>query len=181
MIETMFTLTKAEYIEAQSLFARDDLRLSRKWRWPLAVLFFAMAFVSVMTSQRPLGLGSIPVYTFPLFVMAVVLICIGPLMRRGFAKRYEKEKSNLTNARIWLDDVGYHYDVPGIGAGVAEWAGIQTWREGEQVFMLRSGYLLRVLPKSALSPYEQHQVRELIAAKVHGYAKPDNSPGQKLG
>ncbi len=166
-MEIIFTVTKTEYIEAQSLFLQDELRLSRKWRWPLAGLFFVIAVVSILTSQRPLELASLPIYTLPLFVMAVVVLSIGPLVRRGFAKRYEKEKINLTDARVLLDEVGYHSDVPGVGSGVAEWSGIQSWREGKHVFVLRSGYLMRILPKSALSAYEQHQVRELLAAKMN--------------
>ena len=166
MIETYFSLTKAEYIESQRLFVQDALGKSRSWRWPLAAFLLLNALWTFFYPHQRLAFTDSPAFAFVWVLLAMSLLFPGHLSRLGFAKRYEKEKVNLTNAHLILDDVGYHTEVPGIGSGVAEWPGIQKWKEGASVFVLKSGFLMRVIPKSSLSPYEQHQVRDLLIAKL---------------
>ena len=99
-------------------------------------------------------------------MVPVILLFAGPLRRRAFKQRYIKEQPNLTNVQVQIDDTGFRSDIPGIGSGFAEWPGVAKWMEGRSLFILRSGYLMRVVPKSALSPSEQEDLRKLLNSKV---------------
>lgn len=166
MIDLHFSITEPEYLEAQRLFMREQHRKLRWWFWVMSGIFFLSGVAVLLTAPRPITFAELPSYLSTLFVISIVLLCILPLQKRAFKKRFLKERANLTNAHLTLDSRGYHCDVPGVGSGSAEWSGISSWLEGKLVFVLRSGYLMRIIPKADLVEAQQNEVRTLLAENV---------------
>ncbi len=100
-------------------------------RWPLAGLSLVSTCFVVFTQPRPIDLATIPVYAVVLPVMALVVLFIGPIQRRALQKRYLKERANLTNISVRIDQSGVHSKIPGQGFGFAEWPGVRGgWKAG---------------------------------------------------
>jgi hypothetical protein len=166
MIDLHFSLTEPEYLQAQQLFTREQHRKLRWWLWAMSGIFLISATCVLLTTPKPITFAELPSSLPALFVIPIVLLCILPLQKHAFKKRFQKEKANLTNAHLILDARGYHCNVPGVGSGTAEWSGISSWLEGELVFVLRSGYLVRIVPKAALTEAQLNEVRTLLTEKI---------------
>lgn len=168
MITFHFTITEAEYIEAQSLFMKQS---SGKMRWlrygSIAVLIISVSLFIFSRARDGETTGSELLQQFvPVVVLAAIFSCLPLLQKWAFKKRFPKEKENLTNVRVQMDDDGYHVDIPGVGAGVAAWEPMRVWIEGPNVVMIRSGFLMRVFPKSALTDVEMQEARMLLTRKI---------------
>lgn len=164
MIDTYFTITQDEYLEAQKLYMRSN----RKARWLRGGLW-AVLLVGVATVALTKGVElneQILRQLAPVMVLVASVSLLPLLKKYGLKKRFHKEKQNLTNVHLILDEKGYHTEIPGIGGGVAEWAGMDGWLEGKNVFILRTGLLMRVFPKVPLSQDEVEEVRQLLKAKI---------------
>ena len=164
MIDFQFTLTQAEYIEAQKLYMSSN----KSWKRLRIILMgvLLLSFTVLLLSLRS-GTGAVAFQQLKALIILMVFLFFVPLLQRfGFRKRFLKERKNLTNVTVIIDEVGFHSDIPGIGGGVAEWAGMDGWQEGKKVIMLRSGLLMRLFPKSSLSETEMVDVRKLLARKL---------------
>jgi hypothetical protein len=166
MINIHFTITEAEYLEAQDLFTREQNKKMRTWLWLISGASFLIGLFSLLASPRPISLATIPSYAIPMMVMGGLPLYIKPAVKRAMKKRFPKEVKNLTNATVQLDDTGYRTSIPGVGEGTADWRGISQWFEGDKVFVLRSGLLMRIVPKSALDDSERSELRSLLSEKI---------------
>jgi len=167
MIDITYSLTEAEYLEAQSLYVHKK---SGKTPFILrcivalgAVLVSSRALLATLQYGDPFDWSRI---TPPLIVAAIFIFGLPSLQRWGFRKRYKVEANNLTHVSLKLDESGWEVDVPGAGRGSLEWSGLSDWMEGKLVFMAISGYTFRPIPKSALTPPQVDEVRELLARKI---------------
>ena len=166
MIDIRFTVTEPEYLEAQQIFVREQRRTSR-WRRRISWAILLAAFVVLLsTLPRPLHFKTLPPYLYGLAFLCLLPLCIKPLQRRNFKKRFATDRTNLTDAHLVLDRSGYRSEVPGIGSGIAEWRGMSGWFEGEKVFMLRSGYHMRIVPKASLTEVQLEEVRSLLTEQI---------------
>lgn len=166
MIDIRCTLTEHEYLEAQQMFQQEQMKNSRWWRWTLCAVFVVSTGVTFWSLPRPISLGMVPPYAFALIVLSAMPLWTPLLQRRAFKNRYQKEKVNMTDAHITIDASGFRCEVPGIGSGVAEWSGMSGWQEGKSVFMIRSGYLMRIVPKRALSSEEMQSLVQILSARI---------------
>ena len=101
-----------------------------------------------------------------MIVMGLLPLYLKPLTKNAMKKRFLKEKANFTNAKLQLDDDGFRISIRGIGEGIADWRGMSQWPEGNKVIILRSGLLMRIVPKSALDESELTEVRSLLTTKI---------------
>ncbi len=92
MIEVYLSLTKAEYLEGQRLFAQEMFRKSRTWRWPVAAILLLHALWMIVHPHAPGTFIDSPVFTFFSIVMALFVLFPGVLAHLGSAKRYNVEK-----------------------------------------------------------------------------------------
>jgi hypothetical protein len=161
VIDVQFTVTESEYLEAQHLFMREQQRKSRWWRWGVWLVLLVSTADTLVTTSRP-----IPPYTFVCVIFCFFPLWNGLLRKMAFRKRFAKEKQSLTNAHVVVGHEGYRCDVPGMGSGITEWGAISGWLEGKTVFVLRSGYLMRIVPKSPLTEEQIESVRLLFAQEI---------------
>ncbi len=168
MIDIHFSVSEKEYLEAQKLFMSTNKKL--KWIRTALLIVLLLSFVLVVSSAliSAQHFGEALQQLLPFFAVVLVLLaCFSPFFQnRGFKKRFLKEKQNLTNAHLVLDDAGYHIDIPGVGSGVAEWTSMDGWLEGKQIIILPAGLLMRILPKAPLTAHQLDEARELLTEKL---------------
>ena len=167
MINVWFTLSQDEYVEAQTLFMREQNRKARWWRWPLAATTLIGCALMIVTG-RPASFISMPGPVIGLGAMGLLFLFLPILQKSTFKKRFKKESANLTNLRVELSSRGIFAEIPGRGSGMADWITIDTWIEGDQVFMLKSGLLMRVLPKRVFDDEQCNDLRNLLTSEVGG-------------
>jgi hypothetical protein len=167
MIDIAYSVTEAEYLEAQSLYVR------RKSGKTVFLLRGVIVLGALVASVRPL-LATLrdgdpfdwTRFIAPLLFAAVFIFALPYLQRRAFRKRFKIESANLTNVRMKLSESGMEVDVPGTGHGFLEWSGLSEWLEGKLVFMAIAGYTFRPIPKSALTPQQIDEVRDLLSLYI---------------
>ncbi len=164
MIDIYFTLSQAEYLEAQKLNTSKN-RTFKWFRWGLLAFgLFALAVV-VLRSPNRFDADAFTQFA-PFFTIVLIALFLPFMQKSGFKKRFLKEKQNFTNARLVMDEMGYHLSIPGVGGGIAEWGGMDGWLEGKSVFLLRSGLLIRLFPKAPLDQTQLEEVRALLTEKL---------------
>ena len=168
MIDIHFSVTEEEYLEAQKLYMSTNKKLKRMRRGALIVFSITIIIVAVAALTTPPRSGEMFQQVFPLSVLMLLLLaCFSPtVQRRSFKKRFLKEKQNLTNSHLILDDMGYHMETPGIGGGTAEWGGMDGWLEGTHVIILPAGLLMRIFPKAPLTTIQIEEARALLTDKL---------------
>jgi hypothetical protein len=168
MIDIHFSITEEEYLEAQKLYMSTNKKLKRMRRGALIVFSITIIAVAVAALKTPPRTGEVFQQFFPLSVlMLLFLACLSPtVQKRNFKKRFLKERRNLANSHLVLDDTGYHMEVPGIGGGTAEWGGMDGWLEGTQVIILPAGLLMRIFPKAPLTEIQIEEARALLTDKL---------------
>ena len=164
MIDIHFTLTEAEYLEAQKLYTSSN----KSWKRVRVILIVILLLsVTVVLLSLPNGKGAEVIQQLrPLAVIAIFLSLLPLWKKWGFKKRFLTERQNLTNVNLIIDDSGYRANIPGIGEGVAEWGGMDGWQEGKSVIVLRSGLLMRLFPKAPLREAQIDEVRKLLTRKL---------------
>jgi uncharacterized membrane protein len=167
VIELSFTLSEAEYCEAQSLY----IRAKQPWiRVLLPVCILVGTLLVVLTNLLKSFRDGSPVdWASVILSLAVAFVFLALLhfaRRRGFRRRFKIEAPNLTNVIMQLDDSGVRIQIAGRGEGTTQWPTFSTWSEGDKVFIMISGFTFRPIPKSVLSPTEVDAIRNLLTLHI---------------
>ncbi len=159
MIETRFTLTEAEYIEAQ----RAYLEASGSGRQLKFFLIFILVVfvVAVATNPDPLTTLRDPRMLFPLLIVTIFLLSPW-LQTRAFKKRFKVDAPTITNVHVLIDEEGY-WAATSQGEGKSYWGGYSSYIETPRCFLLIKGFTFQVVSKQQLSETEVLELRELIA------------------
>lgn len=162
MIDLIYSLEKNEYIEAQRLFVASRKRRGRIFSWiAVGVLGLAVGIIA----QKYLLVWLILIGAALLGLITQLLL--NPLLQRYcFGRRFRTEARFLTNVRLQVDHNGLCSQVDGIGRGTTEWTAFTSWIEGNTVFVMISGYLLRPISKRSLSSMQQDELRGLFGQHI---------------
>jgi hypothetical protein len=160
MIETSYSLTENEYIEAQFLYQRKKSKRAQIMRYAL-IAILAGSFVTILLTAPAANLLT-PIAAIPA-VFLVMLIFLPLIQRRAFRKRFKTEAVNCTNVEVRLDDDGYHGDVAGVGSGTIRWEAFSMFAESPNVFLLLRGFTFHPIPKRALLPWQQDELKLLVS------------------
>jgi hypothetical protein len=165
MIDIRYTVSKAEYIEAQRLFIKRKRRKSLYSRLVLYVIFVAACAYALLTSKDQMQGASVFVGTAAFIVFAVVVLNRS-LQKFALGKRFATESKFLSGVHLILDDTSIRGDVEGIGEAVTQWGAYTGWVEGPAVFAIIGGFTFRPIPRRVLSPDQQSELRDLLTRHI---------------
>jgi hypothetical protein len=165
VVETTFTLSEEEYIEAQRLYIQST-NPGLKWQLRLVggIILLSFAFV-FMTNLHQLSTLLSAKLILPGSLLAILLL--SPWLQvRAFRKRYRVEMPGLTNVHIRIDEIGYHSTVSGQGKGEIPWGAFTSFGETPTVLALFKGYAFYAIPKRTLDEDELSQVEQLVRSRL---------------
>ena len=171
-IDTVYTLTEEEYLEAQSLYIREKHKIIPYIRWGFVVIPILLVAVVVFNSSK---MGQIfpPVTLIGSLVPVLIFGAVLPLsQKRALQKRFVIEKPNMTNVHLHMDEDGMRANVPGVGEGSIQWPAFSLWLEGNRLFILINAFMFRPIPKSALAQDEIDVLRQFLQAHVPTSKRP---------
>ena len=165
MIEITFTLSEAEYIEAQELYFRTS---NQGTRWKLRAIggIILISLLSViLTNLHQLSTLLTGKLALPVIVLAILVLAPW-LRKRGFRKRYRVELPSVTGVHLQIDEIGYHSRVAGQGQGDIFWSAFTSYGDTSNLFALFKGYSFYAIPKRALDEHQIDELEQLIKARL---------------
>lgn len=122
MIETTYTLTEDEFVEAQAILLRVVQKKFMRMRiWLSCGLAFALLepLITHTATWRIYG------DTRAIFVilLLLVLVFLPWIQARAARKQFAKVKGTFTDFQLRLDENGYHGESPGLANGNMNWVG----------------------------------------------------------
>jgi hypothetical protein len=163
VIETRFTLTEAEYIEAQRAYAKASGTMRR-----LNLFLYGIPIVIIVafaTNPAPSSILRDPRALIPA-VIVVVLLLSPWLQTRSWKKRFRLESSNLTDVSVQIDESGYFSSASSQGEARIFWTAFTSYVETTNMLLLIKGFSAQMLPKRALISAQTAELLELIASHL---------------
>ncbi|HEY5329828.1 MAG TPA: YcxB family protein [Acidobacteriaceae bacterium] len=157
MIETVYSVTEAEFVEASQLWCPQVVK--KLPGYVLAQIALGVAGACVVISFRVL----------PYWLCVALVISIGTwlLLGRWRSKAIRKNQymlfaESMTEVSVRFDDDGYHDHKDGRGSSWIAWKIFTGWAETPRIFVLGINQNFVTIPKSALSGEQQDNLRTLL-------------------
>ena len=171
-IDIIYTITREEYVESQTLYVQKRQRKQLMMIWFLPAALLVSLILVFLTNP---ALPSNPVFPSLLagVVVSVVFALAAPsLRRRAFRKRFVIEGPNMTNAHVRISDSGFFSEVAGVGTSLTEWTAFDSWMEGKSTFVLLRGFTFRPIPKRVLTSTQIEEFRAQLDERIPPCSKP---------
>lgn len=162
MIETTYSLKQEEFVEAQKLWCpQATKRLPGAWLMTSVYIAFGVLF-GLSISQIPIAIGT------ALALWFIAFLALAAWRQRLLLKaQYEQMGEAVNDVSLRLDDQGFHDFKEGSGSCSIAWRRFTGWREGTNVFILGLNLQFITIPKAALSPDQQNELRSLLQTSIH--------------
>jgi len=161
MIDITYSLSEAEYLDGYKIWAKLQLKT-----YPGRVLVqIASAVFGVFIG---LSLHLLPTWLWIGLIASYGLLYFVCWWRKKVIRKhlYAQSKENWQNMHVKFDELGYQSELPGMSGGWIRWARFTNWREGKLVIILGYDVHFIPIPRSALAPEQQDELRLLIASHV---------------
>ena len=161
MIEAVYTITEAEFLEAQKLWCPQVARkIPGYWVMQTTAALFGICFgLSLRYLPAPLLVGSIASFC--------LVLAVGQWRKRA-ARKYQYQQKNLSHEEtsVRFDDEGYRDHKANACGGWINWDGFSAWRETPRIFVLGRGVMFITVPKRPFTAEQQDQLRALFLQRI---------------
>lgn len=159
VIETHYSVTEEEYLEAQLLYLGRQQKRFRRMRIVLVVIL-SLSFLSVFFTKVTIDPTAPGLY---IVIPIYLLLLFSPwIEKRNLRRRYVVEQGNFKDVGLRVDERGIHSDVPHVGQADIEWAAYSLLLESPRLYALVRNFTLFLIPKRALSPMQVEEMDWLI-------------------
>lgn len=161
MIETTYSVTEAEYVEAQALWCPIAVRkLPGHWLYQGTLILIAtcMAWVAHFA----------PVLSVLAWASSVWLWFIVLNWRKKAIRKYQYSLAaeRMQNVSLRIDEGGFHEHKENSGTCFIPWNQFSGWREGKSIFVLGMNLTPIPIPKSCLLPGQQASLRSTLETSI---------------
>jgi hypothetical protein len=160
VISTTYAISETEFVEAQKIWCSRELKkLPGRWLiQSVSILFGGFIGWSLTYLPRWLVVGLCG------SLLAQVLVSV---WRKKAIRHYQYSLNadRFREVEVQIDESGYRDQKPGVCSGWIGWNDFTGWRESDNVFVLGRNLSFVTVPKRALAPEEQQELRELLNAR----------------
>jgi hypothetical protein len=162
VIETVYTLTKAEFFEGQRLWCPRAVR-KLPGHWLIQGVYVAFSLL-ILFSVRYLPFWLAIAFALCMASYAVLIVW---RKDRVQAIQFDELKDSVREISLRIDSEGYHDQKESMGSCSIAWKRFTGWREGDNVFILGINLQFITIPKTALSEDQQNELRTLLQALIN--------------
>jgi len=162
VIETVYTLTEAEFFEGQQSWCPRAVRKLPGHSLIQGVYFVFSALVGVSVIELPLPLGIALALGFALYIALIAW-----RKKRIQALQFQQLGDSVIGISLKTDAFGYHEYKEGSGSCSIAWKRFTGWRETPNVFVLGMDVRFITIPKAALSQDQQNELRSLFQTSIN--------------
>jgi hypothetical protein len=161
VIDITYTLSEADFSEAQKLWCGTELK-----KLPGRKLIFGLALV--FGGLLGWDIGSMPTWLKASMAIVILAIVFTTQWRQKAVRRYQYElkAKDFDHIQTRIDGGGYWCGKEGLSNGWIAWAAFTGWRETPRIIVLGMGLSFITIPKSALSPEQQTELRTLLQTNI---------------
>jgi YcxB-like protein len=161
MIETTYAISQNEFSEAQKIWCSRELK-KLPGRWLIQTVGILLGgFIGWSFKYLPLWLV--------LAIAALLLAQVAVSMWRKKAIRryqYSMNAERFQEVEVWIDESGYRDRKSGECEGWIAWKSFTGWRESADVFVLGRDLTFVTVPKRALNPMQQEELRAILKTRL---------------
>jgi len=157
MIETIYSVTESEFLEASGLWCPQIVKKLPGYVLSQVALGLAGSCVMISLHYLPYGL------CFALVISISAWLLLGQWRTKASRKnQYVLFAEGMTDVSVRFDDDGYHDHKDGRGSTWIAWKIFTAWTETPRVFVLGINQNFLTIPKSSLSVDQQDSLRALL-------------------
>ncbi len=161
MIETTFTISQDDFIEAQKPWcAREVKKLPGRLLLRNVSIVFG-GFVGW-------SFHYLPVWVALSTATSLLALCLVTQWRKKALRRYQYARRIriAETAHVRIDETGYHDDRPEMCKCWMAWGTFTGWIETSRVFIMGRDLTYITIPKASLSDEQQGELRALLNQKL---------------
>jgi hypothetical protein len=157
MIEITFAISEPEFAEAQKMWCPAVVK-KLPGRIPYLVVIFSLAALIGWTLHNsPVG------YQLAIGFFLVALVVVSKWRKKAIVKyQYSLNAERYKEVHARIDDTGYHDERPNESHSWVSWSLLTGCLEGSTVFVLGRDLSFITVPKRALSPDQQDELRAML-------------------
>jgi hypothetical protein len=160
MIQTVYAISRSEFVEAQKIWYSLEFK-KLPGHWLLQVVSFIFGgFIYWSFRYLPAWL-----------VLALVLSLLAQVLVTSWRKKairryqYSMNAERFQEVEVRIDESGYRDQKAGECEGWIAWKSFTGWRESSEIFVLGRNLSFVTVPKRALAPSEQEELRAMLRAR----------------
>ncbi|MGA8937925.1 MAG: hypothetical protein WB439_02055 [Acidobacteriaceae bacterium] len=161
MIEATYSISKAEFTQADSLWCGGAAK---------KVPGYIVLLITYVVCGACIGwsLRYLPVWLWSALLLSLWAARLILDRRRKFIRKqqYEHFASRASGVHVVIDESGYRDEKPECCNGWNAWGGYTGWKEGPLVFVLGRHLQFTPIPKAPFSTEQQSELRQLLEAKL---------------
>ena len=157
MIETSYTVTAAEFGEAQKIWSSQNQR-----KLPGAKLM-SVAYI-LLSAGIGMSIHFLPVPLAVYLCLTFAAVLGLPFWRRVAIRRYVYAQATDRDKPVQLriDEEGYSTIRPHFNECHMKWRCFTGWKEGNNILVLGRGIQMCIVPKKALDESQLQELRHLL-------------------
>jgi hypothetical protein len=161
MIQMVYTISEAEFSEAQKLWCSRELKkLPGRWLTQGVGVLFG-GFIGGSFHYLPLWL------VCSLGGSLFALILVGQWRRKAIRHyQYTISAERFNDIEVSIDESGYRDRKAGKSEGWIGWSDFTGWRESANVFILGRNLTFVTIPKRALTAAQQDDLRVTLNTRL---------------
>ncbi len=157
MIDAVYTVSQSEFTEAQQIWCSRELK-----KLPGRVLVQVVSII--FGGFLGFGFHYLPRWLSIALGVSLLLIVLVSQWRKKAVRRYQfsLNADRMEAMHIYIDETGYRDEKASVSGGWIAWPGFTGWSEGPNVFVLGRNLNFIPVPKSAIAPEQQEELRALL-------------------
>jgi hypothetical protein len=165
VISTNYAISETEFVEAQKIWCPRELK-KLPGRWLLqavSIVFGGFVGWSFIYLPRWLVVG-----LCGSLLAQVVVSAWGKKAIRHY--QFTLNADRFREVEVEIDESGYRDQKPGVCGGWIDWKDFTGWRESDNIFILGRNLSFVTVPKRALTPEQQQELRKVLSARFSSTA-----------
>jgi hypothetical protein len=161
VIETTYTISQPEFIEAHKMWCSTEYKRFPGRTLQLVLCAFLGGAIGGTIFFSP------PWLSVALYLSLFAMIFVSRWRQNAIRKyQFTQNAKQMEEVHVRFDDMGYHDEKADMCGGWIAWGNFSGWREGSTFFVIGRNLTFVTVPKAALTPEQQQELRSLLQSRL---------------